>query len=104
MSQQNTIVQTEKKRIGNRNKKRFKISLRNSNKILPLSIHIILCITLRQHIRMLYCVRACARDTGDVIWQYMAVNSQRSVSAHMCDVLVAFNLRLTVIIDVPLAS
>ena len=57
----------------------------------------ILCITLSQLIRMLYCVRACAHDTGahvrtdDVIWQHMAVNSQRSASVHMCSVLSVFN-------------
>ena len=37
---------------------------------------------------ILYCVRACAHDTGDVIWQYMVLNSKRSVSVHMCVVFV----------------
>ena len=37
------------------------------------------------------CVRACACDASEVIWQYMAVNSQRSVSVHICVVFVAFN-------------
>ena len=35
--------------------------------LLTLSIHILLCVTLRQLIHMLYCVRACAHDTGEVI-------------------------------------
>ena len=42
--------------------------------------------------RMLYCVRACARDASEVIWQYMAVNSQRSASVYMCVVFIAFNI------------
>ena len=37
------------------------------------------------------CVRACAHDTGEVIWQCMAVDSQQSASVHMCVVFVAFN-------------
>ena len=45
-------------------------------------IHIILCITLRQLYPHAICV--CANDASEVIWQYMTVNLQRSVSVHMC--------------------
>ena len=44
------------------------------------------------YMRQLYshaiCV-ACARDASDLIWQYMAVSLQRSVSVHMCVVFIA---------------
>ena len=62
--------------------------------MLTLSIHIILYNIESAYSHAVLCTysRTCARDTGDVIWQYMAVNSKRSVSVHMCVVFVAFNM------------
>ena len=60
--------------------------------MLTLCIHFTLCITWRQLYSHAICVRACARDTSEVIWQYMTVNLQRLVSVHMCVMFVAFNI------------
>ena len=86
------LVVKMKERVARDQRERDKVKqLTLRQVVLTLSIHIIFRITLRQLIRVLYCVRACAHDTSDVIWRYMAVNSQRLLSVHMCVVFVAFN-------------